>query len=90
MKPSGRPGITPAQIRILVAVFRRLLRRSIAHGGTTLRDYRNASHQPGRFALQLHAYGRGGQPCHRCQTTLRSAPIAARTTVFCPACQKRH
>jgi formamidopyrimidine-DNA glycosylase len=82
--------ITPGQIDTLAAVIRRLLRRSLALGGTTLRDYRNASSQPGRFAQQLHAYGRAQLPCHRCQTTLRSAQIAARTTVFCPACQKRH
>jgi formamidopyrimidine-DNA glycosylase len=81
--------IAPAQIDKLVAIIRQLLLRSIELGGTTLRDYRNVRNQPGQFATRLHAYGRAGQPCHRCQTTLRSAQIAARTTVFCPTCQKR-
>ena len=81
--------LTPGQIQCLVEQILAVLRRSIDSGGTTLRDYRNVSDQPGRFARELKAYGRGGQPCHRCQTVLRSILIAARTTVFCPACQKR-
>ncbi len=79
--------IPPKQIAQLAAIIRDILRRSITLGGTTLRDYRNAANQPGQFAEKLLAYGRAGQPCHRCRTPLRSAQIAARTTVFCPVCQ---
>jgi len=82
--------LTPVRIKTLIAAIRQILRRSLALGGTTLRDYRNASSQPGQFAQQLHAYGRAQLPCHRCQSPLHSAQIAARTTVFCPTCQKRH
>lgn len=81
--------ITSAQIEALAAAIREILQRSISVGGTTLRDYRNVADQPGQFARKLQAYGRGGQPCHRCGTTLQSAQIATRTTVFCPTCQKR-
>ncbi|MEI8198262.1 MAG: zinc finger domain-containing protein, partial [Phycisphaerae bacterium] len=42
------------------------------------------------FLAQLQAYGRGGQPCRRCQAPLVQTQIAARTTVFCPKCQPRH
>ena len=34
-------------------------------------------------------YGRGGDPCPRCGTTLKRLVIGGRTTVFCPSCQKR-
>ena len=81
--------IKPAQLEMLAAAVREILLRSITLGGTTLRDYRNVSSQPGQFARKLQAYGRGGLPCLRCGTLLSSAQIATRTTVFCATCQKR-
>jgi formamidopyrimidine-DNA glycosylase len=90
LHPLQRVGrLNVAQIAGLVAAIRSVLNRSLRMGGTTLRDYRNARNQPGRFVRMLQAYGRGGQPCRRCGTTLRTAVIATRTTVFCPNCQHR-
>ena len=34
-------------------------------------------------------YGRDGEPCPRCGTTLESLRLAGRGTVLCPHCQKR-
>jgi formamidopyrimidine-DNA glycosylase len=81
--------LRPEQIADLVARVREVLGRSIRSGGTTLRDYRNVSDQPGRFARQLKAYGRAGKPCLRCGTTLSSMHVSSRMTVFCPVCQRR-
>jgi formamidopyrimidine-DNA glycosylase len=81
--------LKPGQIAELVAAIRRVLEKSLRSGGTTLRDYRNVSNQPGNFARELQAYGRGGKPCVRCRTTMATAQIATRTTTFCPSCQKR-
>ncbi len=80
--------IKTAQLDLLVKAIHEVLENSIRSGGTTLRDYRNVSNQPGQFARKLQAYGRAGEPCLRCQTPLRSATIATRTTVFCPTCQR--
>lgn len=82
--------INAAGIDRLVQEILAVLRRSISVGGTTLRDYRNVSDQPGAFVRELKVYGRAGQPCRRCGAALKSATIAGRTTVFCPSCQKRH
>lgn len=39
----------------------------------------------------LHVYGRGGRPCRRCGTTIRTAPQGdpgrERVTAWCPTCQ---
>jgi formamidopyrimidine-DNA glycosylase len=75
-------------IRTLVDAILQVLTQSIRSGGTTLRDYRNVSNQPGAFARQLQCYGRAEKPCLRCGTPLRSAIIATRTTTFCPICQR--
>ncbi len=90
LHPLQRVGrIRPAQLDELVANIHAILNRSIQMGGTTLRDYRNVANQPGRFVRQLQAYGRGGLPCGRCGKNLLSIRVAARTTIFCPLCQRR-
>ncbi len=73
----------------LLATIREALERGIDNGGTTLRDYRDATGGAGANQHQLAAYGRSGHPCLRCGTPLRSAPIDARTTTWCPECQRR-
>jgi formamidopyrimidine-DNA glycosylase len=61
----------------------------LANGGTTLRDYRTVSGEPGRNQAALACYGRSGLPCLRCGATLRSAPLDGRTSTWCPRCQTR-
>ena len=65
-----------------------VLERSIAARGTSFRDYRDARGERGRFAEQLQAYGRGGQPCMRCGATLiLTHAVDGRATVICARCQ---
>jgi hypothetical protein len=33
------------------------------------------------------AYGREGEPCYVCGTTMRRIKIGGRSSVFCPKCQ---
>ncbi len=73
----------------LLDAIRQVLERGLDNGGTTLRDYRDAIGRTGENQHALAAYGRAGQPCLRCGTDLRSAPIDARTTTWCPVCQRR-
>ena len=56
--------------------------------GTTFRDYRDASGEPGTFVSRLAAYGREGQPCRRCGRRLVGThAIDGRATVLCVSCQ---
>jgi formamidopyrimidine-DNA glycosylase len=65
-----------------------ILHRAIEARGTTFRDYRDASGNRGEFVRQLAAYGRGGEPCLRCETRLTMThAIDGRATVFCHRCQ---
>ncbi len=73
----------------LLEAIRTVLERGIANGGTTLRDYRDAAGETGSNQYGLAAYGRAGEPCRRCGEALRSAVLDARTTTWCPACQRR-
>jgi formamidopyrimidine-DNA glycosylase len=72
----------------LHAEIRRILAAAIASSGTTVRDYRTGTGQPGNFQLELLVYGREGEPCRRCGTRLTGThEIDARTSVFCHRCQ---
>ena len=64
-----------------------VLRRAIAAGGTTLRDFTNSSGDPGYFKQSLNVYGRAGLQCNRCRSELREIRQGGRSTVFCPRCQ---
>ena len=65
-----------------------VLERSLARGGTTLRDYRQVDGSTGQNQLALFAYGRQGQPCARCATNLVSHEWQGRRGAHCPSCQK--
>lgn len=89
-------GISPFSLSIgllratrLLEALRQVLGQGIDNGGTTFRDYRNLAGGSGSNQLTLAVYGRAGAPCLRCGTTLRSAVLDARTTTWCPSCQRR-
>ena len=66
----------------------RILETAVASEGTTVRDYRTGTGEPGRFQLELKVYGREGERCVRCRTSLSGThAIDARITVFCHRCQ---
>lgn len=73
----------------LLDELRNALEKGMENGGTTLRDYRTVDGEKGENQHTLVAYGRAGLPCLRCGTTLRRGVIDARTSVWCPSCQRR-
>ncbi len=85
--PAARRVTRPAALRLHAAI-REVLAAAVAREGTTFRDYQLVNGASGRYLTELDAYGRGGQPCRRCGTTLRSTTIAQRGTVHCPRCQR--
>ncbi|HEY7895645.1 MAG TPA: bifunctional DNA-formamidopyrimidine glycosylase/DNA-(apurinic or apyrimidinic site) lyase [Gemmatimonadaceae bacterium] len=85
---AGR-SIRAQEIERLHAGIVDVLRASINARGTSFRDYRDASGNRGGFAEHLDAYGRGGEPCHRCGGRLVATDaIDGRATVLCPRCQR--
>ena len=75
------------QIEKLVAEIKRILKQAIDLGGSTLRDYSNAMGENGYFQQTLLAYGRAGEMCVNCESTLENLKLGQRASVFCPQCQ---
>lgn len=79
--------VTFAQIEKLVIEIKRILKQAIELGGSTLRDFTNANGENGYFQQTLLAYGRAGEMCINCETTLENIKLGQRASVFCPQCQ---
>jgi formamidopyrimidine-DNA glycosylase len=66
---------------------RRILKRAIRQGGTTMNNYLNSRGKTGLFQVELMVYGREGEPCRRCGSAVQRLVQAGRSTFFCPQCQ---
>ena len=84
----ARRNLSPARCETLHRAIKEVLNRALKFGGTTLRDYRTPDASTGNFQKKLRCYGRAGHPCPHCQTPFRKQVIDARTTTWCPRCQK--
>ncbi len=84
-KPANQ--LTLAQCAVLVEVVKQILAQAITQGGTTLKDFSQADGKPGYFKQELLVYGRGGQACVSCDSTLEEIRLGQRSTVFCRHCQ---
>lgn len=80
--------ISHAKAEKLASAIKEVLTDAIREGGTTLRDFLNSDGKPGYFRQRLFVYGRKGEPCRICQSPIRHAVIAQRSTYWCPRCQK--
>jgi formamidopyrimidine-DNA glycosylase len=62
---------------------------SITQGGTSFDDlYINVNGESGFFEQSLAAYGQTNQPCPRCGTPIKRITFGARSSHFCPRCQR--
>lgn len=86
--------LSAAQTRDLLAAVTNVLRESLAAGGTSFDAlYVNVLGESGYFERSLNAYGRAGEPCHRCAEAGRTSlivrePFQNRSSYRCPHCQR--
>jgi formamidopyrimidine-DNA glycosylase len=80
--------VAPEEAAALRDAIVGVLTESIAHRGTSFRDYRDANGGRGTFVERLAAYGRAGEACLRCgQRLIGTQAIDGRMTVLCAHCQ---
>lgn len=71
----------------LATALKGTLEDAIRQGGTTLKDFADATGREGYFRVSLESYGRAGESCGRCGGTIRRRIQAGRSTFYCPSCQ---
>lgn len=81
--------VSLARCERLVEAIQSTLTDALQSGGSTLRDYVNATGEAGAyFTLHAAVYERDGQPCRVCSTPIKRIVQGQRATYFCPSCQK--
>jgi formamidopyrimidine-DNA glycosylase len=87
--PRRRTNRVPAdRAARLHATIRQVLEAGIANRGTSFSDYVDADGEAGSNQDALYVYGREGAPCRTCNTTIRRLVQGARSTFYCPVCQR--
>ena len=86
-KAAGK--LTRPQCSRLAAAVRLILKKAIAAGGSSLKDFVNSEGDPGHFMVQTKVYDRKDQACKACKTPIKQIVQGQRSTYFCPQCQKR-
>jgi formamidopyrimidine-DNA glycosylase len=86
-KAAGK--LTRPQCSRLATAVRLILKKAIAAGGSSLKDFVNSEGDPGHFMVQTKVYDRKDQPCKVCKTPIKQIVQGQRSTYFCPQCQKR-
>ena len=91
ISPRRKAGqIAAHRVAALVPIIRQVLQDAIRAGGSSLKDFRQASGELGYFQHSFDAYGREGEPCRRegCAGSIARITQSGRSTFYCVKCQR--
>ncbi len=80
--------LKPKELEKLCNEIALVLNNAIASGGSSLRNYTDASGVNGNYQNEALVYGRKGQECRTCSKPIARAKLAGRSTHYCPKCQR--
>jgi formamidopyrimidine-DNA glycosylase len=80
--------LTRMELSKLHRAVQEVLCEAIAVGGSSISDYVDADGEEGFFQLQHRVYGREGELCLVCKTSIRRVVLAGRSSHYCVKCQK--
>ncbi len=80
--------LKPRHYKAIVTNTNIVIAKAIDEGGTTVKSFMASNEAHGLFQHSLNVYGRNGEPCHECGTTIEKIKIGGRGTHFCPKCQR--
>jgi len=88
IKPTTQAAnLTKEQAKSLVIHIKKVLKKAISKGGTTLKDFHASDGKPGYFQQQLAVYGRADKPCLCCHFPISKIELGQRSTFYCDQCQ---
>jgi len=82
--------VTPERAERLVAAIKDVLQRAVAAGGSSIRDYVQATGELGYFQHHWAVYDREGEPCPGCDCSggIKRIVQSGRSTFFCSKRQR--
>jgi formamidopyrimidine-DNA glycosylase len=80
--------IDEMSLRALVTNVTDVMNEALEQGGTSFDSlYVNVNGESGYFSRSLCVYGREGEPCDRCGTSIARKKFMNRSSFYCPKCQ---
>lgn len=79
--------LSEKEIENLYYEIRKVLKKGIKMGGTSVSDYVNALGKAGKFQNELNVYKKEGEKCHNCEEKIVKKKVSGRAARFCPNCQ---
>ena len=80
--------LSEAEIKKVITSAISVMKLAIKAGGTSFdQQYKNVNGESGYFSRSLKVYGREGEKCSRCGSTIHRIAFANRSSHFCPRCQ---
>ena len=88
LKPSGK--INDIEIKKIIFFTKKVLKRSIQRGGTTISNFHSIKGNEGSYQKEFRAYDRENEKCKNnlCLGTIVKLNISNRSTFMCNYCQK--
>lgn len=77
-----------AELKKVITAGGEIMKKSLAVGGTTFKDFVNVQGKTGNYTKYLKVFDRQGEKCLRCGSVIEKTRVAGRGTHFCPRCQK--
>jgi formamidopyrimidine-DNA glycosylase len=93
-KPAGvladRKGVPTEGAKRLVPAIKKVITGAIEAGGSSLRDHRKTDGELGMFQHRFRVYDREGAKCptRGCKGKIKAIVQNARSTYYCPVCQR--
>ena len=78
------------EIYKIIKNIKKILKKAISLGGSSLRDFSSSDGKKGEFQQYFYVYGRKGENClnKNCNKKIIKTVIGNRATFYCPKCQK--
>ena len=77
------------EIIILIKNIKKILKKSILMGGSSIKDFHNSEGKLGKFQNTFKVYGQENKKCARqnCTGSIKKSITGGRATFFCSKCQ---
>lgn len=77
------------EIKVLINYIKKILKKSIAMGGSSIKDFHNSEGKYGKFQNTFKVYGQENKKCVRqnCTGLIKKSITGGRATFFCTNCQ---
>ena len=81
--------LTNKQVKSLIINIKKILKKSIKNGGSSIRDFKSTSGKIGKFQQYFSVYGRENENCLRnnCNGKIKKKFISNRSSFYCQKCQ---